>query len=84
MRRPRVLKPCRIYYNIRRVPPQVVDNMALTLRVKPLNLRWKKILEHYVHDSFEHFSMTGGTGTVMTDMSITDCYKVRKILPPTA
>lgn len=41
----------------------------------------EKMFEHYVHDSFEHFSMTGGT--VMTDMSIADYYKVRKILPPT-
>lgn len=41
----------------------------------------EKMFEHYVHDSFEHFSMTGGT--VITDMSIADYYKVRKILPPT-
>lgn len=36
--------------------------------------------EHYVHDSFEHFSMTGGT--LQTDASNADYYHLRTMLQP--
>ena len=39
-------------------------------------------LETYVHDSFEHFSMSGGT--MQTDLSIADYYGIRTILAPGA
>lgn len=38
--------------------------------------------ETYVHDSFEHFSMTGGT--LQTDLSIADYYELWRILAPRA
>ena len=38
--------------------------------------------ERYVHDSFEHFSLTGGT--MMTDLSTADYYEVRQIHAPRA
>ncbi len=38
--------------------------------------------ENYVHDSYEHFSLSGGT--MMTDMSTADYYKVRTLLNPQA
>jgi hypothetical protein len=39
-------------------------------------------LETYVHDSFEHFSMSGGT--MLTDLSIADYYDIRTVLAPRA
>ncbi|MGY0611846.1 T6SS phospholipase effector Tle1-like catalytic domain-containing protein [Luteimonas sp. A501] len=36
--------------------------------------------EKYIHDSFEHFSMTGGT--MMTDLSTADYYEIRKVHSP--
>lgn len=38
--------------------------------------------ENYVHDSFEHFSLTGGT--LQTDMSVVDYYEVRTVHAPQA
>ncbi len=38
------------------------------------------LFENYAHDSFEHFSLSGGTA--MTDMSIADYYKIRTLSPP--
>lgn len=38
--------------------------------------------ENYVHDSFEHFSMSGGT--MQTDFSIAEYYAVRNVLAPQA
>ena len=38
------------------------------------------LFENYVHDSFEHFSLSGGTA--MTDMSIANYYKLRTINQP--
>lgn len=37
--------------------------------------------ENYVHDSYEHFSLSGGT--MMTDMTLADYYKTRTLLSPT-
>lgn len=42
----------------------------------------EEFFETYVHDSFEHFSMTGGT--MQTDLSTADYYEVRTILAPRA
>lgn len=39
-----------------------------------------KFLSECVHDSFEHFSATGGT--LQTDVTIADYYHVRKIIQP--
>ncbi|PKO37491.1 MAG: hypothetical protein CVU33_12875 [Betaproteobacteria bacterium HGW-Betaproteobacteria-6] len=36
--------------------------------------------ENYVHDSFEHFSLTGGT--LQTDASNADYYHLRTVLQP--
>ncbi|AKO01576.1 DUF2235 domain-containing protein [Xanthomonas oryzae pv. oryzicola] len=38
--------------------------------------------ENYVHDAYEHFSLSGGT--LMTDMTLADYYKIRTILAPQA
>ncbi|WP_238973970.1 hypothetical protein, partial [Acinetobacter baumannii] len=38
--------------------------------------------ENYVHDAYEHFSLSGGT--LMTDMTFADYYKIRTILAPQA
>lgn len=38
------------------------------------------LLETYVHDSFEHFSFSGGT--LMTDMSTADYYEIRELRLP--
>lgn len=40
------------------------------------------LFETYVHDSFEHFSVSGGT--LMTDMSIADYYERRELHLPRA
>lgn len=42
----------------------------------------ESFFEEYVHDSFEHFSLTGGTK--MTDFSTADYYEVREIHAPRA
>jgi len=42
----------------------------------------EKFFETYVHDSYEHFSLTGGTR--MTDFSSLDYYKIRRVLSPQA
>lgn len=39
------------------------------------------LLENYVHDSFEHFSVSGGT--MQQDLSLADYYHTRKIVQPT-
>ena len=40
------------------------------------------LFSNYVHDSFEHFSATGGT--LQTDLSDANYYKPRALLAPTA
>ncbi|MBM3117879.1 T6SS phospholipase effector Tle1-like catalytic domain-containing protein [Jeongeupia naejangsanensis] len=42
----------------------------------------EKMFETYIHDSFGHFSMSGGT--MQTDMSIAEYYKIREMKNPTA
>lgn len=42
----------------------------------------EKFFETYVHDSYEHFSLSGGTR--MTDFSSVDYYKIRRVLSPQA
>jgi hypothetical protein len=39
-----------------------------------------KFLSECVHDSFEHFSATGGT--LQTDVTVADYYHIRKIIQP--
>jgi hypothetical protein len=41
-----------------------------------------RLFSNYVHDSFEHFSATGGT--LQTDLSNANYYKLRALLAPTA
>lgn len=45
------------------------------------NTASQHLFSNYVHDSFEHFSATGGT--LQTDLSDADYYKPRTLLAPT-
>ncbi|MBP6710989.1 MAG: DUF2235 domain-containing protein [Propionivibrio sp.] len=45
------------------------------------NMASHHLFSNYVHDSFEHFSATGGT--LQTDLSDADYYKPRALLAPT-